>query len=532
MSQDNNKNNDDGLFNLLIYGAGAFLILKAFERAVPVVNHFWEVNRTRFLVGGSIILVAAIVGLVAYLWNLYQDATYESEVTKPDERSVPLGIDENGVWHFMKQGFRSSHTQVIGTTSCGKTESVILPWIIQDIENGSGVLIIDGKSDSQFLDKLYSYVALSGREEDFRLFSLAKVAESSAFNPLEGGSPQEVAERVFAAFPSENEYYRSVQYKIFLLLVRLIHERKQVPTFRLIHRLLTDTGLLSTWLENCQDEELKRALTQFNNELPKEKSEKVSGLDAYLTHFSSGELSILFNAEKPTVQFDEALRKNRIYYFQLPTMYYPFLAEATGKLVLQSFQSAVSKRHLGMARKPSFFSCYLDDFQDYIYAGFAALLNKSRSANIGMVFSHQALGDLDKVSAAFRNVVLTNTNIKIVMRNNDPDTCDHFAKSFGTKTTEKKTERQVSNALGETRTGEGSVREVEEFIHHPNVIKQLHIGEGIVSVPHPRGVKIVKIRFRRRPNLPLIPMPEVQKAIVPLPVLANQEAKPIEIVPK
>lgn len=523
-------NRDDGLFNMLLFGAGAFLLVKAFERAVPFVNHFWEVHRSRILIGGTLIVVGGVAALVAYLWNRYQDANYEAAVTSADDQAIPLGIDEKGTLQYMKQGFRSSHTQVIGTTSCGKTESVILPWIIQDIKNGSGILIIDGKSDSQFLDKLYAYVKSEEREKDFHLFSLAKVSESSAFNPLEGGSPQEVVERVFSAFSFENEYYRNVQYKILLSLVRLIHERKQIPTFRLIHRLLTDYALLKSWLQHCKDEELHHVLTLFNEEAPKEKVEKTSGLDAHLTHFSSGELAVLFNALNPTIRFDEALRENHIYYFQLPTMYYPFLAEATGKLVLQSFQSAVSKRHLGLASRPGFFSCYLDDFQDYIYAGFGALLNKSRSANIGMVFSHQALGDLDKVSPAFRNVVLTNTNIKVVMRNNDPDTCDHFAKTFGTRTTEKTTEKQLSGPLGDRRTGEGSVREVEEFIHHPNAIKQLRIGEGIVTVPHPRGVKIMKVRFQRRPDLPFEPIPIVEKSIAPLPVLATNESKPVETV--
>ena len=524
------KNQDDGFFNIMLFGAGAFLLVKAFDRAVPFVSHFWEMNRTRILIGGTLALIGGMTALVTYLWNRYQDVNYEVAVTAQDDKAIPLGVDERGVVQYMKQDFRPSHTQVIGTTSCGKTESVILPWIIQDIANKSGIVIIDGKSDSQFLDKLYAYVKTAGREKDFCLFSLAKVAESSAFNPLEGGSPQEVVERVFSAFSFENEYYRNVQYKILLSLVRLIHERKQVPTFRLIHRPLTDYALLKLWLQHCQDEELRHVLTLFNEESPKEKVEKTSGLDAHLTHFSSGELAVLFNAQNPTIRFDEALEKNKIYYFQLPTMYYPFLAEATGKLVLQSFQSAVSKRHLGLASRPGFFSCYLDDFQDYIYAGFGALLNKSRSANIGMVFSHQALGDLDKVSSAFRNVVLTNTNIKVVMRNNDPDTCDHFAKTFGTKTTEKVTEKQLSGLLGDTRTGEGSVREVEEFVYHPNTMKQLRIGEGIVTVPHSRGVKIMKVRFERRPDLPFESIPIVPKTIAPLPVLATEKTEPVETV--
>jgi hypothetical protein len=47
----------------------------------------------------------------------------------------------------------------------------------------------------------------------------------------------------------------------------------------------------------------------------------------------------------------EAMEKGHIIYFQLPTMYFPFLASATGKLVLQCFQNAVSKRQLQLGGK-------------------------------------------------------------------------------------------------------------------------------------------------------------------------------------
>jgi len=161
---------------------------------------------------------------------------------------------------------------------------------------------------------------------------------------------------------------------------------------------------------------------------------------------------------------------------------------------------------------PKFFSCILDDFQDYIYEGFGSLLNKSRSANVGVVFSHQALGDLDKVSEAFRNVVLTNTNIKVVMRMNDPDTCDHFAKTFGTKTTTKVTEKTKDGGV----TGDGTVREVEEFIFHPNIFRRLGTGSGIVSIPHRDGVKNIKVKFSMKETLPPVALPLIEKKPKPI----------------
>jgi type IV secretory pathway TraG/TraD family ATPase VirD4 len=150
--------------------------------------------------------------------------------------------------------------------------------------------------------------------------------------------------------------------------------------------------------------------------------------------------------------------------------------------------------------------------QDYIYEGFGALLNKSRSANVGVVFSHQALGDLDKVSSAFRNVVLTNPNTKFVMRMNDPETCDHFANMFGTDTTTKITQKVKDGG----ETGDGSAREVERYKVHPNDIKALGTGYGIVSIPHPHGVKNIRIKFAMRENLPVESLPTIAKTPKPI----------------
>ncbi len=513
-----NKDLNDQSMMLVLYAAGAFFAFKLYERQMPNVLAALHAHRIQFTLLFTVVALTLVALVSAYLWNRYQDYNYKKEITAGDSTAVLIGKDERGEAVFLKQAFRTSHIQIIGTTNAGKTESFILPLIIKDIENGSGLIIIDGKSDKSFLDKLYAYVVASGREDDFRLFSLADVGSSSSFNPLDGGTPHEIVERVFSSFPFENEYYRNIQYKIFLALVTLIDERKVTPTIRLVQRLLSDMEELRVWTQASQDEDLKRTLTSFIEESPRDRTEKTSGLDAYLSHFVSGKVSPLFNAKEPDIQLEQVLRKRRICYFQLPTMYYPFLAEATGKLVLQCFQSAVAKRHLGLAQKPGFFSCYLDDFQDYIYPGFAALLNKSRSANIGVVFSHQALGDLDKVSPAFRNIVLTNTNVKVVMRTNDPETSEYFAKSFGTRTVEKTTEQKVKGALGETRTGNGSLREVEEFIFHPNVIRNLGTGEAVVAIPHPKGTKVVRVKADKKPDLTAVSLPQIEKQISEIPV--------------
>lgn len=475
-------------------------------------------------VGCLVLLTVGIAtALGIYGWNRWVDGVSKDALTLPGPDAVVLGEDEKNRLVAVKQRFRRTHAQVIGTTSAGKTESVILPWAIHDVENGGGLLIVDGKSDSLFRDKLYGHVCRAGRRDDFRFFSLASVGPSSTFNPLANGSALEVTERVMGSFQFENEYYRDIQYTVFLMLVRFAQDLGRVPSFALIQKWLEDAQALEKALPQCQDLELRVKVLAFLRLAERDRIERVSGLVAKLSAFTTGETAVLFNAEVPQIDFTKALRENQILYFQLPTMFVPFLAQATGKLVLQCFQGAVARRHLGLEGRAQFFSCFLDDFQDYIYPGFGTLLNKAQSANVGVVFSHQALGDLDNVSPAFRNIVLTNTNIKVVMRSNNPETCEYFAKSFGTRSTVNTTQRTKKEFLHEVKTGDGSARDVEEYVYHPNIIRNLGTGEGIVAIPHPKGVTLAKVRFGMRESAPHVELPQIKKSNAVQPQAEIQE---------
>jgi hypothetical protein len=485
-----------------------FLLYKAIA---PKIIKFCYLNHTAVWVFGIILCFLALLLTVSYIWNKYVELDAKKMATANVENSVYLGKDEKDEKVYLREEIRTSHTQVIGTTNAGKTESIILPWAISDIENGNGFIIIDGKSDKKILDKLYSYVCKKGREKDFRLFSLYNTKESSNFNPLIGDSPMEVSERVFSSFPMDNSYYKAVQSQLFLNIISLIMERKVPPTFSLVFTLLSNFEYLREWVDESQDKMVQHSLYQFLALDESERIRQISGLKANLSNFVYGETSKLFNTEKPEIDFTEALEKNYICYFQLPTLLCPYLAEATGKLVLQCFQSAISKRHQVSGKEQKFFSCFLDDFQDYIYPGFGALLNKSRSANIGVVFSHQSIGDLEKVGSDFAKVVLTNTNVKIVMRSNDPISCEYFSKSFGTKTGIKKTERTKRTFLQDRTTGEASTREVEEFIYHPNEIKNLKLGEAIVAIPTLVGMIHKKIKLKKKDDLKAINLPIPEK---------------------
>lgn len=403
---------------------------------------------------------------------------------------------------WIKPKQRSMHTQIIGTTNAGKTESVILPWAIQDINQKRGLILIDGKADSSLLEKLWSYVVSAGREDDFRLFSLSNIDESHQFNPLIGGSAEEISERVFNSFEFENPYYKSLQYEVFSQVMRIFEAAKAVPTFAKVYQAISNPSLLEKLTRNIGDKSLRDWALNFKALNAGDRAQRTSGLMAAISHFSQGTTACLFNAEETSINLNEALENNQIIYFQLPVLRTPFLGKSAGRMILQSLQSAVSNRHKNKSKKAKFFSVFLDDFSEYLYPGFVSILNKSRSANIGVVFAHQALGDIKTMGDAVANSILTNANLKIFMRGNDPESAEYFSRVIGTEKSVKYTERTKTNLNIKQGTGDASAREVDEFTYHPNKFKrELGVGEAIMIVPHDAGSKVVEIKFDMFPNL-------------------------------
>src|SRR5690606_27106929 len=71
--------------------------------------------------------------------------------------------------------------------------------------------------------------------------------------------------------------------------------------------------------------------------------------------------------------------------------------------------------------------------------------------------------------------------------------------------------------FGVNKSGEMSVRDVEEFTIHPNVFKKdLGVGEAIMIVPHERGAKTVRIKFSKTDDLEPEVMPQIAKTLMPL----------------
>jgi hypothetical protein len=508
--------NDDGSSSFFLMGGGIFLLVALTNKFLKWWSVWIQSPIHRFEIAG--IAGTFFFGLFYFLLMLREKALVkrkrEDAILGPAKDAVFCGKTKSSKLVFIKTKQRSMHTQVIGTTNAGKTESVILPWAIQDMEQGRGLILIDGKSERSLLEKLRAYAKESGRLDDFKLFSLGSHEESFQFNPLIGGSVEEVAERIFNSFEFDNPHYRSVQYEVFAQFLRIFELLEIVPTFLRLHQAISFPAKLYALMKDKEHDALKQWLKHFTEIPASDRVTSTSGLTAAISHFAFGKTADLFNTEHPSIVLEEALAKNQIIYFQLPVLLTPFLGKATGKMVLQCLQAAVANRHRGKDRDFKFFSVFLDDFTEYLYPGFVSVLNKSRSANVGIVFAHQALGDLKTLGDPIANSILTNSNLKVFMRGNEPESAEYFSKVIGTSKTIKYTERTKKALWSQENTGDASAREVDEFIVHPNTFKnELGVGEAVMVVPHEAGSKTISIKFRRYDDLPSLPTVAIKKTI-------------------
>jgi type IV secretory pathway TraG/TraD family ATPase VirD4 len=519
---------NDGSWNLL--WIGALLGLVASLGRIENWIRLW-LRPTSHRLALAIACAVGVIALASWLQGKvskhFQRRLREKAVLGPAEGAVYCGRTKQRESVYIKPRQRAMHTQVIGTTNAGKTESVILPWAIQDIQQGRGLVLIDGKADRSLLDKLWAYTVKHKRESDFRLFSLSHIEESHQFNPLIGGSPEEVSERVFNSFEFENPHYRSLQFEVFSQVMRIFDAAGEVPTFLRLHQAISYPDALLRLTRGLHNLDLRRWAESYRDLPNHERAQRTSGLTAALSHFAFGKSACLFNTEKPAITLENALENRLIVYFQLPVLLSPFLGKAAGMMILQCLQGAVANRHRGKFRSPEFYSVFLDDFAEYLYPGFVSILNKSRSANVGIVFAHQALGDIKTLGDPIANSILTNANLKVFMRGNDPDSAEYFAKVIGTVKATKFTERRRRGLLKDESTGDKSAREVEEFIVHPNRFKtELGIGEAVMVIPHESGSRAIDIKFRKFDDLPVQPFHIIPKKTAgPLRTLETKERK-------
>jgi hypothetical protein len=484
---------DAGLL-VLIAGTVATLVIVDFYRSLAP----WEAV-VAIIVGTSLLSVSILVA-----WEIWSKAARERrkriekirELPKglllPSRYAVHVGADQDlGVQVYLPDQIRSRHVHVLGATGSGKTESVILNFLRQDVSRGYGAIILDAKGDASFLRALRTWIP----GERLGVFDLSD-EESQTYDPLAAGTALESSQRLFSSLLWSEEYYKS---KALSALQRLFEAH------RTNHMTNPSLGDVAHYLES--DETFSSALESevYPAKLAAKDFLELSGLRDQVRGLTVGYLGrILAPSDGGDLQLEDAWR-GKVLYFRLQSLLSQQLVGTVGKLVINHLSYLAGTAHRRVdAVAPGFLPVYLDEFASFACPEFADLISKARSGGMALHFSHQSVGDLVEVSPGFLSRVADNSATKMVLRINDPDTAELMARTFGTSLYKKVTQR-ITNATdldAAEVAGEGSQRDAHQFRAAPDLLKTLPTGMGSVLIAHgeetPHGASSVfRVRFPR-----------------------------------
>lgn len=494
------KNDDVHSIRLLI-------LLSATILAAVTYNFYCSLNvfeKALFF----IVVIAVSVPTGILLWRNFSKSGREHKKRLQQIRDLPsslitknlsgiqLGLESDlKVPIFLPDSIRTRHVHIIGATGSGKTESVILNFLKQDLARGLGAIIIDGKGDISFLESLNQWIP----KEKLKVFDLGSV-DSTCYDPLKDGSPLEAAQRLYSSLTWSEEYYASKARSVLqIIFQKHFIFKKRNPTLKDLFDYLENPGRYTAFT----------ASPNYPHKIAEQDYIEISGLRDQVSSLCTGHLiDILSASDKSEINFSDAT-SGHVIYFRLQSLMSPQIAATVGKLVINHLNYMAGTAHRKKkeedsqaANKVKLVPTYVDEFATFACDEFADLISKARSAGLALHFSHQSIGDLAEVSKGFLNRITDNSATKIVMRINDPDSADFFARSFGTKLYQKFTQRVTNSEDTEQAEaiGEGSVREAHQFRASPDLFKTLPTGMASVLIAHgydtPQGASAVfKIKF-------------------------------------
>jgi hypothetical protein len=404
------------------------------------------------------------------------------------------------------RGFPTSslheNVQIVGGTGTGKTHYVIKPFIEQTIKQGLGCFISDVKGN-MFPDVAF-YVSQAGRT--LRHFSLIDPKHFHYYNPLYGNNPDAISNRLYTALYSDatnGEPYYSLLAEAFLRnVIGLLKQEIETLIFEDVLFAAQEADSFKTIGSFCSKYSNTPYASYFRDQWmgksPKERRIELAGLVNKLQRFCNSEWAYLLNTRKPDIRMADVVANGEVFLFSPNFARYPQDAKALSILAMMDLSEQMADRYRVTPEKP--FRVFLDEFYNLAYPQFIDFINKCREAQVNLFLAHQSLGDLRNVSPEFQEQVMNTASNKIILRVNDPDTAESFARQFGT---ELDREARVTSYLADHTIAGYSVPITEKFRFHPNRIKELRTGQAIVKVVADGGVYVFQTDLRMAGKAPV-----------------------------
>ena len=430
-------------------------------------------------------LFAGIVASLRRFWPQKENTGY-----------VALGrFRANGAPVYLG-GDRKMHTHIVGSTGVGKTEA-IKKLIENDIRADFPVVWIDGKGDTSNAAWFAAQVARHGKEHRARFFLPSK--KFGSYNAFRHGNATELTDRLVSSLDWSEQYYKNAAKDFLLGTFRALLSQPREFTLSDVYEATTHAKSLQRLIAESKDPQATAILSSYASN--KDKQNVLHGLSAQLSSLVNSSFGEMLLGGTNDIDFREVYEKSMFVYIGMPVTAAEEFFPSVGKMMiadLNALNSAIAGGQL--KRFDGLFSLVIDEFSSFVTPQFVKLLSQARSQNFAITIAHQTLSDLAKLSVETQNEIMGNTNIKMALQLDVPSDAELFANVLGTKKALEQTHQTQSGILGEGLSGMGSMKVVEEYIIHPNQIKQLGIGQAAFIRKRPFSYGVIDINQAWQPE--------------------------------
>ncbi|MCE5306072.1 MAG: type IV secretion system DNA-binding domain-containing protein [Acidobacteriales bacterium] len=314
---------------------------------------------------------------------------------------------------------RVRHTHVIGTSGTGKS-TLLLSMIIQDIQNGEGIAILDPHGD--LIDEVLGHIPES-RHSDVLLFDPADEEYPIGFNILHAHSDLErnlLASDLVAIFRRLSTSWGDQMNSVFANAIIAFLDSTEGGTLAELRRFLVDPDFRRGFLPTVRDPEVVYYWQkEFSLLAGRPQAPLLTRLDTFL--------------RPKLVRYMVCQRENRL---DLGTMMNEgkiLLAKLTqgaigeensyllgSLLVSKIHQMAMSRQQLDTASRRNFY-LYIDEFHNFATPSMSAILSGARKYRLGLILAHQELRQLAAKDTEVASAVITNPYARICFRLGDVD---------------------------------------------------------------------------------------------------------------
>lgn len=330
----------------------------------------------------------------------------------------------------LTQAERERHMYIIGGTGNGKT-TMLQYQIIQDMQNGKGVAIVDPHGD--MAETLLRHVP-ANRINDVVYFNPDDLEFPFALNLLEltpGLSGNDllrekdvITESVISVFRKIFSDDDSGGHRIEYVLRNAIHTALTVEnaTIFTVLKLLQNATYRRDVTNKLTDEDLKDF---WKNELGKagdmQKVKMSAGITAKIGRFNvNASTKAILGEYKSTINFEEVMDNGKIFICNLSKgMLGEDVSELFGITILAKLQLASLRRaRIKQAQRKPYY-LYVDEFQNFATPSFIQMLSEARKYKLFLTMAEQSTSQQDDQQMV--SVILANVGTVVCFRTGNPN---------------------------------------------------------------------------------------------------------------